>query len=145
MLLIQLSLCHVLKGAHPCSHRWSGTCGGAICTALGRRGEPWWVGRRVQVELQFDVLKFPLNLTIIFTCLADKSIFIHICRINVSIHSSYLPGAVTEIFHVMPQVYTTAGREEKRQYLRDLGVKYITSSRNGPLVITHVVRSIQVG
>eukprot|EP00438_Fugacium_kawagutii_P007777 Skav210427 [mRNA] locus=scaffold1573:420116:427042:+ [translate_table: standard] len=28
-------------------------------------------------------------------------------------------------------VYTTAGREEKRQYLRDLGVKYITSSRNG--------------
>ncbi|CAL1148755.1 unnamed protein product [Cladocopium goreaui] len=29
------------------------------------------------------------------------------------------------------EVYTTAGREEKRQYLRDLGVKYITSSRNG--------------
>lgn len=31
-------------------------------------------------------------------------------------------------------MYTTAGREEKRQYLRDLGVKYITSSRNGDLV-----------
>ncbi|CAJ1424888.1 unnamed protein product, partial [Effrenium voratum] len=29
------------------------------------------------------------------------------------------------------EVYTTAGREEKRQHLRDLGVKFITSSRNG--------------
>lgn len=44
----------------------------------------------------------------------------------------------------MPQVYTTAGREEKRQYLRDLGVKYITSSRNGSLVITHVVLAYSI-
>ena len=63
------------------------------------------------------------------------SIFLHICRI---LYTSYLPGAVTET-KCDAQVYTTAGREEKRQYLRDLGVKYITSSRNGPLVITHVV------
>ena len=88
-------------------------------------------------------VEISLNLTIIFACLADKCIFIHICRINVSIHSSYLPGAVTEI-KCDAQVYTTAGREEKRQYLRDLGVKYITSSRNGSLVITHVVLAYSI-
>ena len=47
-------------------------------------------------------VEISLNLVIIFTCLADKSIFIHICRINVYIHH-ICRGAVTEIFHVMPR------------------------------------------
>ncbi|CAE7746767.1 ppsC, partial [Symbiodinium pilosum] len=33
--------------------------------------------------------------------------------------------------HVGAEVYATAGAEEKHEYLRSLGVKYITSSRNG--------------
>lgn len=45
------------------------------------------------------------------------------------------PSVVVVSRHGDHEVYTTAGREEKRQYLRDLGVKYITSSRNGPLVV----------
>ena len=39
----------------------------------------------------------------------------------------------------MCEVYATAGRDEKRQFLRDLGVKFITSSRNGAfLIMSHV-------
>eukprot|EP00435_Cladocopium_sp_Y103_P039449 s1029_g10.t1 len=49
-------------------------------------------------------------------------------------YSSTPPRAVLALWRYNTRsawVYTTAGREEKRQYLRDLGVKYITSSRNG--------------
>ncbi|CAK9056190.1 Phenolphthiocerol/phthiocerol polyketide synthase subunit C ((Phenol)carboxyphthiodiolenone synthase subunit C) (Beta-ketoacyl-acyl-carrier-protein synthase I) (Phthiocerol synthesis polyketide synthase type I PpsC) [Durusdinium trenchii] len=39
--------------------------------------------------------------------------------------------AIQYAFHVGAEVYATAGAEEKHEFLRSMGVKYITSSRNG--------------
>lgn len=50
--------------------------------------------------------------------------FIHICRINVSIHSSYLPGAVTEIKCDAPGLHNCWPRGEAPVFARFGGEVY---------------------